>query len=181
MSKESQDRPKLVSSIIQLISASDAAFFVAARLERTSQRKQPRESREWQLRMQRLISAINQQRTLSIRGTTSGDKEERRAKTRLESRRQKSQTHLSVEGVRHRERGHYPAVSVDNVRGQALDDAGDGIPHVLSSRDHQRARKQQHCGEVVVQSEHHGFGADLLPLQVTAQITQQLIHDRVGV
>jgi len=67
------------------------------------------------------------------------------------------------------------------MRGQALDDAGDRITHVLSSRDHQRARKQQHRGEVVVQAEHHGFGADLLPLQVTGQIAQQLIHDCVGV
>jgi len=31
-------------------------------------------------------------------------------------------THLSIERVRHGECGRYPAVSIDDVRGQALDD-----------------------------------------------------------
>lgn len=50
-------------------------------------------------------------------------------------------THLSIERVRHGERGCYPAVSIDDVRGQALDDAGDRVTDVLGGRDQQRARE----------------------------------------
>lgn len=80
--------------------------------------------------------------------------------------------YLSTERVRHGERGRYPAVSIDDVRGQALDDAGDRITDVLGGRDHQRAREQQHRGEVVVHAKQHGVRDDLLPLQVLAQSSQ---------
>lgn len=81
-------------------------------------------------------------------------------------------THLSIERVRHGEGGSYPAVSVDGVRRQALDDAGDRVTDILGGREHHRAREQQHRGEVVVHPKHHRIRDNLLPFQVTAQIRQ---------
>lgn len=81
-------------------------------------------------------------------------------------------TYLPIERVRHGERRRYPAVSIDDVRGQALDDARDRVTDVLSGRDHQGAREQQHRGEVVVHTKQHRVRDDLLPLQVLAQPSQ---------
>jgi len=81
-------------------------------------------------------------------------------------------THLSIERVRHGECGRYPAVSIDDVRGQALDDARDRVTDVLGGRDQQRTREQQHRGEVVMHAKRHGVRDDLLPLQILAQPSQ---------
>lgn len=78
-------------------------------------------------------------------------------------------THLSIEGVGHGERGRDPAIGVDGVRGQALNDAGDWITDVLGGRDDHGAREEEHRGEVVVQPEHHRVRRDFLPFQVLSE------------
>lgn len=59
-------------------------------------------------------------------------------------------SYLSLEGIWHRECRADPAESVDNVRRNAADNAGDGIADILCCCDDQRARQQQHCGEDVM-------------------------------
>lgn len=62
------------------------------------------------------------------------------------------------------------------MSGQAVDDALDGIAHVLRCCDDEAAGHQHHRREDVVQSKDGTVCCDLLELQVVLQPSQQLVH-----
>ena len=59
-----------------------------------------------------------------------------------------------VEGVRHGERGHDPAVGVDDVGADvAIVDAVDGVTDELGGRQNQDEQGQKSRGELIMQTE----------------------------
>jgi hypothetical protein len=77
--------------------------------------------------------------------------------------------YLSLERIRHGESRRYPAESVDDVSGQAIDDALYRATHVLRRRDDKTAGHQQRRGEEIVHPEDSTVHHYVLGLEIVLQ------------
>jgi hypothetical protein len=82
----------------------------------------------------------------------------------------------AVEGIRHREGGHNPAISVHDVGRHPVHDAPYRLTHELRPCDDHGKGNQEDGREGAVYPEDWVVDDNLLPLEVVLQAGQQIIH-----